>query len=390
MFRHRDYNIYFWPQLASVIGTWTQMFAILWLVAEITGRSKLWTGVAWALPMAVTMVFILIGGAISDTFNRKKLFILSQTLGMINAFCLVIVVWTGYASLLVVMSLIALSGLINALDMPLRQTIYTNIVPKEDVPAAAAMNTILTTVSIMLGPGLAGIVIDLIGTGWTFMINGLSFLPAIISLFFLSSFRQVQNGSSINVALIGEGIGYAWRNKKILVLLLIAPIAIAFGYCNRAILPNIGTEIFGGGAMTMGLLGSSTGLGTFIGSLFVSSKAKNELRFKKIIFCGMFLCGSVLTLFPIWPNLIFGCTMFLLSGVGMTLMITTSRAQLLASAKSDMFGRVISINMMLFMGSMMASSFAAGYFSEIFGIAAIFYASGSGLLLSLPILLLVL
>lgn len=360
-----------------------QNTAMAWYVYTTTG-SEFWTGVVVALPMVITLALILFGGAVADHFDKRKLFIWSQALGMFQAFALGILILINCLPLWLIIFLTALLGLVGAVETPIRQSYFSDLVEEKDIGAAASLNTTLSTAALTIGPGISGLLMAKVGIEWTFIINGISFLAVIITLLMIHVDKLVEKKPLPSwqtlKSMFLEGCYYTKHNNKISLGIFLGGVVMMFGYSSYAIMPSVSRKVFDSGPMVLGLLNAARGLGALSGSLFVSARVKGKISFKNFVLSGMLLTGSTVVLFSFTSNLAIACCLLLLSGVGMTLVVSTSRAELMTQTDKSMRGRVASITMLVFLLGMSMGNFLAGIIAEKINIMTALLSSGLGML----------
>ena len=378
IFLIRNYRLYFFGLLVSLVGTWMQTVVLGWQVQILTG-SIYWVGVIMALPYVISIVLVLPAGALADYFDKRRTFVLTQSLGMIQAFALAVSTIIGFMPLWWILSLTVFLGIVTSLETPIRQSFFTDFLEERDIPAAASLNTTITTASMILGPGLGGVLIAVIGFGGTYILNGVSFLAVVITLAMMRIAPTEKKIQPI-LKMFREGIWYTVSDSKISLGILLGGVAIMFGFSSRSIMPAMTKEIFHSGSTIFGLLMSLTGLGAWLGSVFVSARVKKEIPFRGYVLSGMILTGSTVAMLSDVSNLAIACALFFLSGIGMTLTVSTSRAELMSLTVKEMRGRVTSITMSVFLGGMGAGNYLAALVAEKVSIFSALLSSGLGLL----------
>src|SRR5258708_3787714 len=213
-FKFRDYRLYFFGQLVSLVGTWLQLVAESWLVLQLT-NSAFWVGVVTALGFLPVLLFGLFGGVIVDRFHTRQLLIFTNIGAMTLALILGTLILTGHVTVFAVAILAFLLGVVNALDMPARQSFTMEIVGREVLPSAIALNMGMFNSSRVIGPALAGFLIYKFGTGPAYILNGLSFLAAIAALLLMKTKSVLPEEHSHPIQAIKEGLSYTKNHKLI-------------------------------------------------------------------------------------------------------------------------------------------------------------------------------
>src|ERR1700761_7712524 len=195
-FKSRNYRLYFTGQSVSLIGTWMQKTAVSWVIYSLT-HSKFMLGVALFSSQFPSFLFSLIGGVVSDRYNRYKVLLTTQVASMIQATILAVLIFAGHYAVWEILMLSVLLGLINAFDVPARQSlVYEMIDDKKDLPNALALNSSMVNLSRLIGPAIAGFVLEKFGDGTCFLLNALSFMAVIGSLLLMKLpvyIKQVQH-----------------------------------------------------------------------------------------------------------------------------------------------------------------------------------------------------
>jgi MFS family permease len=340
--RHPNYRLYWFGALGSNIGTWVQMVAQGWLVYQLTG-SALYLGAVGFASSIPTLFLSLFGGVLADRFERRRLMIFTQTGSMILAFVLAYLTVTGVVAVWHVATIAFLNGVVNSLNAPVRQTIISDLVTKEDLSNAIAVNSAQFQTSRMLGPAIAGVLIAAFGAGWCFLINGLSFLIVIGALLAmkLAPLPPRQHRSSLLGNVMG-GIRYVRGEPVIMMLVGLAAIPSLFAMPYQAMMPAFASAVLGVGADGLGLLMSASGLGALVGALGVASLPKRTPR-GRLMVLALLTLGVTLAAFAGSRTL--GVASVMLVGVGISSMAYNALNQtyLQTLASDEMRGRVMSL-----------------------------------------------
>ena len=274
-FQSRNFRRYFPGQVISMIGTWIQMVAQGWLVLEITG-SAFDVGVVAAASTLPTLFLSLFGGVIVDRYSKRTILLWTQSAAMILAFILGVFAVTGTVTIWIIIVLSFLLGCVNALNVPALQAFLSEIVEREDLASAIAMNSAIYNVSRVIGPAIAGFLISAAGSGVAFLVNGVSFFAVILSLLSMKDLSEkIREINPVHpLQSIREGLKYSWDHPLIrTVVLFIAVIAI-FAWSYVTMLPVIAKQTFGMDASGLGYLYGVSGLGSVIGTVVVSIYSK--------------------------------------------------------------------------------------------------------------------
>ena len=274
-FQSRNFRLYFPGQVISMIGTWIQMVAQGWLVLEITG-SAFDVGVVAAASTLPTLFLSLFGGVIVDRYPKRAILLWTQSSAMILAFILGIFAVTGTVTIWIIIVLSFLLGCVNALNVPALQAFLSEIVEREDLASAIAMNSAIYNGSRIIGPAIAGFLISATGTGVAFLVNGVSFFAVILSLLSMKNLpKQVVAKLPIHPLLsIKEGLKYSWNHPLIRTIVLFIAVISIFAWSYVTMLPVIAKRTFGMDASGLGYLYGISGLGSVVGTVVVSIYSK--------------------------------------------------------------------------------------------------------------------
>ena len=327
------------------------MVAQAWLVAtglKLTNSSMMLGIVAFAgfLPILLVSLF---AGAMVDHVDRRRLIIVAQTLLMISAFVLAGLTWTGAVRVEHVIILAALNGLVSSFDMPARQTFVVEMVGREDLPNAIAMNSMIFNGARMVGPAIAGLSIAAIGVAGCFFLNGVSFLAVIWSLFLMDVPRRASGG--IGPAMfrkIREGLSYVWLHRPTLWLLIVVAINSGFAMQYTVLIPVFARDILHSGARGYGFLMAAQGLGAVAGAIIMNMRSSAPKTLRQNLVFGVFCTAIAVAAFGVsrWMALSLLAQVFI--GVGlMNHMVThqhdaaTVRERRVARARDEHLHTVI-------------------------------------------------
>ncbi len=364
--RHRNFQLFFAGQLISLIGTWMQTVAQSWLVYRLTGSTLLLGTVGFASQIPVFLV-APIGGTVADRFNRRRIVIATQMLSMILAFILAALTLTHRIQVWQIMVLAAGLGIVNAFDIPARQAFLMDMVGREDLMNAIALNSSMFNGARILGPAVAGIVVAWVGEGWCFFANAVSYIAVIVGLLMMKITHPLNlatQGSPIEHIL--EGFRFVIRAAPIRAILLLLGLVSLVGMPYSVLMPVFAREILHGGAKELGLLMGATGVGALLGALSLATRVGVRGLGKLIAICaGGF--GVSLILFSF--SKMFWLSMVLLLPVGFTMMVqmASSNTLLQSMVPDQMRGRVIAVYSMMFMGMAPFGAFFAGALAHHLG-----------------------
>jgi len=372
MFRalsHRNYKLFFSGQGISMIGTWMTRVATSWLVYKLTGSAFLLGAVGFAgqIPSFVLAPF---AGVFVDRWNRHRLLVVTQVLAMLQSAGLAILTLTGTIQIWHVIALAIFQGLINAFDMPARQSFVVQMVEdRADLPNAIALNSTLVNGARLIGPSVAGVVIALVGEGWCFTIDAVSYLAVIGSLLAMTvtpaEIVKVAKGSNV-LHQLREGWDYVRGNPAISKILLLLAFVAMVGFPYTVLMPIFANEILHGGPYTLGFLMAATGTGAVTGALTLAAR-KTVLGLGRFIplAAGTFGAGLVAFSFSrwIWLSLI----LMFITGIGFMVQMAVSNTLIQTIVDEDKRGRVMSFYTMAFIGTAPFGSLLAGSVAEKIG-----------------------
>src|SRR6202048_902568 len=321
--RHSNFQLFFSGQLISLIGTWMQNIAESWLVYRLTGSALLLGAAGFASQIPLFLVAPL-GGIVADRFNRQRIVIGTQISSMILAMIFATLTLTGVIRVWHIFVLAALLGVVNAFDIPARQSFLVDMVGKEDLMNAIALNSTIFNGARIIGPSIAGILVARIGEGWCFLANGLSYI-AVISGLLLMRVTKPGHLASHGPALphLIEGYRFARHTAPIRSLLLLLGLVSLVAMPYTVLMPVFADQILHGGARGLGILMGATGVGAMLGALTLATRAGVTGLGRWVAFsCGGF--GISLVLFSFSRNFWLSTALLLPAGFCMMLQMLSS------------------------------------------------------------------
>jgi MFS family permease len=357
--QHRNYRLFFGGQLISLIGTWMQMVAQPWLVYRLTGSSFLLGSIGFASQIPIFLL-AFVGGTVADRYNRHRVVIATQSASMILALILAVLTLTHTVRVWHIFVLSALLGVVNAFDMPTRQAFVVELVDKEDLMNAIALNSSVFNGARILGPAVAGALISGIGEGWCFFANGISYAAVIVGLLLMKLGRSEKSAASQSaISNVIEGLQFVRRARPIRALLLMMGLVSLFGMSYSVLMPIFADKILHWGAHGMGILMGATGVGALIGSLTIAAKSGTRGLWRMIAYASAGFSGSLI-LFSISRN--FWLSALILVPVGFSFMVqmTCTNTLIQVMVPDQLRGRVLATHVWMFMGMSPFGSFLAG------------------------------
>jgi MFS family permease len=368
--RYRNYRLYFGGQGISLVGTWMQRIAQSWLVYRLTDSVFL-LGIVGFCTQIPTFLAGPFAGVIVDRRNRYHILIVTQILATIQASILAILILTNTVQVWHIVVLGIFLGLINAFDMPSRQSLLVEMIEnREDLSNAIALNSSMVNGARLLGPTIAGILIAIVGEGICFLLNALSFVAVIIALLAMRLNLQHLGKSKRHLFTdLKEGFKYAFGFPPIRSILLLLALVSIMGMPYAVLMPIFARDILHGGPHTMGFLMGSVGAGALIGAMYLASR-RSVIGLDKVISlaAGTFGLGLILFSFSriTWLSMAF----LFFAGMGMMMQMAASNTLLQTLTDDDKRGRVMSFYGMAFFGMAPLGSLIAGSLASKIGTPA--------------------
>src|SRR3984885_563774 len=327
-FSSRNYRLYFMGQGVSLIGTWMQKTAVSWVIYGLT-HSTFMLGVTLFASQFPSFVLSSLGGVVSDRYNRFKVLLTTQVASLIQALLLATLILLKHYEVWEILTLSVVLGIINAFDVPARQSlVYEMVDNKDDLPNALALNSSMVNLSRIIGPALAGLVLEGVGDGACFLLNALSFVAVIGSLLMMKLPAYVARLHKKDVfGELREGFAYIRRTPSIFSLIIMLGLVSLFVLPYNTLIPFYARDVFKGNARTFGVIDSFIGLGAFSGAIFLASlKAGTDLR--KVLFINTIVFGAGLILFSHEHIYLLALFFAVIAGFGMMSQITVTNTLL--------------------------------------------------------------
>ena len=365
-FRHRNYRLFFAGQLTSLVGTWMQTVAQSWLVYRLTGSATLLGLVGFASQFPI---FLLspVAGAVADMYPRRRTMIVIQSLMMLLAFPLAVLTLMHRIQVSHVIVLAILLGFVNAFDIPVRQSFVAEMVGREDLINAIALNSSMMNGARIIGPAVAGILVSIIGEGWCFFLNGLSYLAVIIGLIFITAGNtrpREHEGSRVEAIL--EGFRFALHKRPVRALLLLLGVVSLMGMPYSVLMPIFADEILKGGAKGLGLLMGSSGVGALLGAAVLAGRqGVRGLGNWVMLACAGF--GTSLMLFSLSRKFWLSTLLLLPVGFSMMVQMASSNTLIQSMVPDRLRGRVMALYSMMFLGMAPFGALLSGILANLMG-----------------------
>lgn len=384
--RSRNFRLFWSGQLISLVGTWMQTTGQAWLVLQLTHSAWL-LGVVGALQFVPILLFSLFSGVVADRFPKRKLLIFTQVFSMLLAATLWLLVATHTVQLWHVLVLATLLGVSNSLDMPVRQSFVAEMVGRETLPNAIALNSSIFNLARILGPGLGGLMIGWFGEAPLFLFNAISFLPVLAGLFLMRDSelfaRPAKSGDQANkpgtLKSLREGLSYVGHMPAVLLIITTVGIISLFGINFNVILPLFADTVLKIGPEGFGFISAALGLGALLSALWMAWRGRQPKVTSMLISGLIFSVCEMLFALSHWYLL----SLILIAVVGFAQisLTATANAALQAMTPDHLRGRIMSVYIVVFVGSNPIGNLLIG------GLAHTFSASVALLICAIPCVL---
>jgi MFS family permease len=372
--RHSNFRYYWIGMCISLIGTWMQNVAQPWLAYTLT-KSALLLGVVGAIQFMPVLLFSLFAGVLIDRFPKKKILFFTQSASLVVTLILAILDFSGHIQFWHILVLAAALGLVNTFDMPTRQSFVIQLVGKDDLMNAIALNSAVFNVSRIVGPAIAGLLIGYYGVGMCFLANSISFAAVVISLFFIHplAIQATARSSQRIMADIKDGLNYIYRRRVLFDAVLLLTIIGTFAMNNNVLIPVFSEVVLKQGSMGMGILYSFSGIGAFIGAMLVAITSKSGPS-KLVIYIVPLFIGIFLVLNSFTDKFLLAGLYIAATGLFFNLFTSTINSVMQLNTSNAFRGRVMSVYTLVFSGSTPIGNLYAGladdYIGARFGFAA--------------------
>ncbi len=373
--RHSNFRYYWIGMCISLIGTWMQNVAQPWLAYTLT-KSAFLLGVVGAIQFMPVLLFSLFAGVLVDKISKKKILFFTQSASLVVTLILAILDFSGHIQFWHILVLAAALGLVNTFDMPARQSFVIQLVGKDDLMNAIALNSAMFNMSRIVGPAIAGLVIGYYGVGMCFLANSISFAAVVISLFFIHPLPMAARRLAANqhiMADIMDGLRYIYRRRILLDATLLMTIIGTFAMNNNVLIPVFSEVVLKQNAMGMGILFSCSGIGALIGAMLVAVTSKSGPN-KLVIYAVPTVIGIFLILNSFTINFLIAGFYIAVTGLFFNLFSATINSTMQLNTENQFRGRVMSVYTLVFSGSTPIGNLYAGladdYLGARFGFAA--------------------
>jgi MFS family permease len=365
-FKYRNYRIWFIGQLISLLGTWMQMTAQGYLVFDLT-RSTAYLGyVAFAAGIP-PWLFMLYGGVVADRISRRRLMMITQSTMMVLAAILAALTLSSVVQAWHIVVMAFLLGVANAFDAPARQAFVLEMVDREDLTNAIALNSTMFNLATAVGPAAAGVTYALFGPGWCFTINSISFLGVLgaLAVMRLTPQQVTERGRSA-VAELREGLGFAVTDPHIRILVGLVISMSVFGLSFVTLIPAWAVRILQGDVTTNGFLQSARGIGALTGALIIASLGRFRFR-GKLLTAATFLFPGALIVFSFIRVEALSLLVMVVVGIGLIVSLNLCNSLVQTISPDRLRGRIMGIYSLSFFGFMPLGGLLAGIVAEQIG-----------------------
>jgi MFS family permease len=364
---HRDFRLFCSGQVVSQVGTWMQSVSQSWLVLELT-NSPFRLGLIGTLQFTPILLLSVVAGALADRLPKRGLLLLTQSVMCLQAITLWALVTSGHIQYWHVAVLAALYGLANALDNPARQSFIAEMVGTGDLPSAIALNSMIFNSARIIGPALAGLAIARWGTATAFAVNAVTFLAVISALLSMKTLGLPRPGSGRRMgSQIAEGVAYAMRTPRILLVLGLVMVVSVFLFNNNVMVPLLARQGLGLDAHGFGLLMAALGVGAVAGALTLGVRSRQRPSVLALILPAVVLAVATIVLSQVTR---FGGAAALLAVMGFAgiLVMAGANTSHQLTVPDELRGRIMGLHMMVFAGMSPFGAFLIGSLAERFGI----------------------
>lgn len=357
--KHRNFQLFIIGQLISLIGTWMQTTAQQWLVYKITGSVAL-LGLFTFANQVPMLLLAWMGGYVGDRYNRHRGVMVTQSCSMVLAFLLAILTLSHHIREWHLILIAFLVGIVNAFDVPIRQAFFVQMVGKDDLPNAIALNSSIFNGARVVGPAIAGFAIVYVGEGWCFFINGISFIAVLVALYLmrLPKLEPLHSDESPVGSFI-QGLRFAMSDFPIRSALILLSFLSLFGLQYSVFLPIYASDILHGGAKALGLLMSAAGVGAVLGALQFAARTEYK-GLARWIASTCTVCGIALVVVAESSSFWLCAVMLFIVGFAATSQMAATNTIIQERVPDEMRSRLMAVYATLFLGAQPVGALLGG------------------------------
>lgn len=380
--RHRNYRLFFFGQGVSLIGTWLTRFATVWLVYDLT-RSGALLGIVAFCGQAPSSVIAPLAGALVDRWDRHRVIVITQVAAMLQSLALAVLAFTGAIEVWHLMVLGGVQAVINAFDMPARQSFVRQMIADPaDLPNAIALSSSMVNAGRLVGPAIAAALVALFGVAWCFMIDAISYIAVIVSLLVMT----------VTKAKIVKRETRVWQDMKagwryvvdaplVRAVLLLLAVTSALGGSYTTLLPMVATTTLGGGPDTLGVLMGAAGFGALAGALYLASRT-TVLGLGTLIARSTLTLGMTLIALRFAPDAWVATPLLFVTGASWMIQMASTNTIIQTVVDADKLGRVMSLYAVAFFGGMPVGALLMGVTADHIGPMNTFLAAGAAVVIA--------
>ena len=364
---HRNFRLFFIGQGISLVGTWMQNVGEGWLILTLT-NSPFYVGLTAALSSIGVLLFSLYAGVVADRVDKRRIIIFMQLAFMLEAFTVAILVWTGVVAVWQVLVLATVLGIASAFDIPMRQSFIVEMVGKDDLMNAIALNSSLFNGARVVGPAIAGLLIGALGIAWCYFLNGLSYIAVIAGLLLMrlpTTIRPARTTSTWGG--FREVLTFLRSDRRIRALMLQTAILSVFGFPYISMMPVFARDVLHRGAAGYGALTSSIGIGAVVGALGIALSSTRLRARGRLMLVGGTAFGILLILFSTSRILAVSMVLLALAGCAMIVNNAITNTLLQTAAPDHLRGRIMGFYSFVFVGMAPFGAFLFGLAAEYIG-----------------------
>ena len=369
--RLRDYRLFWMGQWVSLVGTWMQGVTQAWLLMRLT-ESPMMLGLLGAASSAPLLVLVLLGGLVSDRFDRRRVVIVTQVLSLLQALALAILTLGGWVQPWHIIALAGALGAINAFDVPARQAYVMQLVGPAQLPNAIALNSTGFNAARVVGPAVGGLLVAAVGEGLCFLLNALSYVAVLISLLLIHTRpgAAMGKGGLGGVAAVAAGLRYARLQSDVARILVLVGVVSAIAVPYRSFLPDMARTILDVGAWRFGLLMAAAGLGAGAGGLVLAGLTISQATYRRLLPAALVLFSLALAAFSVSASYVLSLGLLTLVGVGGIVYFNCSNTLIQLDTEDLYRGRVMSLYALMHQGTATFGSLGIGVIADRYGTPA--------------------
>lgn len=381
---HKNYRLFYGGQFISLTGTWMQMVAQSWLVYRLTGSAATLGFVAFAGQVPGFLLAPL-GGTLADSLSRHRILIATQTLAMLLALALAVLTLTGSVAVWHVYVLAALLGMVNAFDIPARQAFVADLVSRDDLVNAIALNSSMINGARLVGPAMAGVLVATIGEGWCFFVNALSYVAVIGGMLRMRVAKREPDATTearrSPIRRVVEGFSFVARTAPIRALIILLGLVSLLGMPYTVLMPVFADRVLHVGASGLGVLLGAAGVGALAAAILLLTRRGVRGMGRWVAFSSAGF-GASLILFSQVQVFWLAVVVLVCVGFSMIIQIASSNTLVQAMVPNELRGRVMAVYSMMFLGMAPLGALLAGWLAERMGAANTVAIGGAGCILS--------